>query len=87
MTEAFLQQKIQCLLDCMERRSYSATAITLYRRQLRWAEEYCMSKGCCIPSTADMDHFVADAVRLHPKEDPLLLRRSWRLLADFFFFF
>lgn len=84
MTEAFLQQKIQCLLDCMERRSYSATAITLYRRQLRWAEEYCMSKGCCIPSTADMDHFVADAVRLHPKEDPLLLRRSWRLLADFF---
>ena len=40
--------------------------------------------GCCIPSTADMDHFVADAVRLHPKEDPLLLRRSWRLLADFF---
>ncbi len=84
MTENVLQQKIQCLLDCMKRQSYSATAIALYRRQLKWAKEYCMSKGACIPSAADMDHFVADTVLLHPKEDALLLRRSWRLLADFF---
>ena len=59
MTEDLLQQKIQCLLDCMERRSYSATAIALYRRQLKWAREYCMSGDACIPSAADMDHFVA----------------------------
>ncbi len=84
MTENVLQQKIQCLLDCMKRQSYSATAIALYRRQLKWAKEYCLSKGACIPSAADMDHFVADTVLLHPKEDALLLRRSWRLLADFF---
>lgn len=83
MTEDLLQQKIQCLLDCMERRSYSATAIALYRRQLKWAREYCMSGDACIPSAADMDHFVAAAVLLHPKEDALLLRRTWRLLVDF----
>lgn len=83
MPENFLQQKIQCLLDCMKERSYSATYITLFKRLFRWAEEFCVSNGNCIPVSEDMDRFAADAIHLHPKEDFTLLRRAWRLLSDF----
>lgn len=83
MTEDFLQQQIQRLLECMEEKAYSATSIGLYRRQLKWAKEYCLSNAGYVPMAADMDHFVADTVRLHTKEDSRLLRRTWRLLVDF----
>lgn len=83
MSKDFLQQKIQCLLDCMKSQSYSATSMNLHRRQLKWAEEYCAARGDGKPSAEDVDDFVAVTLNLHPKEDARQLRRTWRLLADF----
>ena len=84
MSESFLQQKIQCLLDCMENHSYSSTAIGCYQRHFRWAEEYCLLNNKRVPALSDANTFISSTTKLHPKEDPLLLRRSWYLLSDFF---
>ncbi len=83
MSKEFLQQKIQCLLGCMKNQSYSATSMNLHQRQLKWAEEYCVARGEGKPSAEDVDGFVATTLGLHPKEDALRLRRTWRLLVDF----
>lgn len=84
MSETLWQQKIQCLLDCMKNHSYSTTAIRSYQRHFKWAEEYCLLNNKDVPAAADMDIFITETIKIHPGEDPLLLRRSWRLLADFF---
>lgn len=84
MSETFLQQKIQCLLGCLEDHSYSVTAIRCYRRHFKWAEEYCLLNDKCMPVLSDSDAFIASTIQSHPREEPILLRRSWHLLADFF---
>lgn len=84
MSENFLQQKIECLLRCMKEQSYSPSYITQFKRLLKWAQEFCISNGDCVPRPEDMDRFVSDAIRLHPKENFTLLRRAWRLLSDFY---
>ena len=78
-----LKLRIDDLLDQMRKQGFSDSSLCMYRRHYRWAVDYCTTGSIDIPTLEDSNRFIAETMKSHPNEDPLLLRKTWQVLAEF----
>lgn len=79
-----LKQRIDDLLDQMRQQGFSDTNLYKYRRHYKWVIDFCTEKSIETPTIEDSDHFITVTMKSHPNEDPLLLRKSWHVLIEFY---
>lgn len=83
MQQVPLSQCIKDLLDQMREQGFSDSGQRSYRRHCKWVTDFCEKNSIEVPSPEFADEFVESTTELHPNEDPLRLRRSWRVLSEF----